>query len=572
MGTSKQRARPGTKKKLAKTPTGIRGFDELSDGGLPRGRPTLVTGATGSGKTLLGIEFLVRGARDYGEPGVLMTFEESATDVTENVASLGFDLAGLEKNGLLVVDAVRVDPAEIVSTGAFDLDGLFARLASAVDQVDAKRVMLDSIEVLFGTLGNEGIVRGELTRLFRWLKDRGLTAVVTGERGREGQLTRFGIEEYVSDCVIVLDHRVTDELSTRRLRVAKYRGSEHGTNEYPFLITDHGITVLPITSVGLAYGATTERVSTGMPQLDQMLGGGVFRGTTAMVNGGAGTGKTTIAAQMIDAACARGERALFISFEESPDQLIRNMGSVNIDLLRWKKAGLLQMWSERATTFGLESHLGRLERVLDETAPSVVALDGMASLVHTGSVNEVTAAVTRELDMIKARGITGVLTSLTRDTDIETSTVAVSSLVDTLLLVRNVESDGERNRLLFVIKSRGTEHSNQVREFVLTEHGAELVEVDVGPQGVVTGSARVTLEAGRREAAAKRRGDVEQQRAALSRRSVEVDAQIAALRAQLADEAATLEQELAQEARQQDLRSATYTELSGAHGDGAASR
>jgi len=572
MGASKQRARSGTKKKLAKTPTGIRGFDELSDGGLPRGRPTLVTGATGSGKTLLGIEFLVRGARDYGEPGVLMTFEESATDVTENVASLGFDLAGLEKNGLLVVDAVRVDPAEIVSTGAFDLDGLFARLASAVDQVGAKRVLLDSIEVLFGALGNEGIVRGELTRLFRWLKDRGLTAVVTGERGREGQLTRFGIEEYVSDCVIILDHRVTHELSTRRLRVAKYRGSEHGTNEYPFLITDHGITVLPITSVGLAYGATTERVSTGMPQLDQMLGGGVFRGTTAMVNGGAGTGKTTIAAQMIDAACARGERALFISFEESPDQLIRNMGSVNIDLLRWKKAGLLQMWSERATTFGLESHLGRLERVLDETAPSVVALDGMASLVHTGSVNEVTAAVTRELDMLKARGITGVLTSLTRDTDIETSTVAVSSLVDTLLLVRNVESDGERNRLLFVIKSRGTEHSNQVREFVLTEHGAELVEVDVGPQGVVTGSARVTLEAGRREAAAKQRGDVEQQRAALSRRSVEVDAQIAALRAQLADEAATLEQELAQEARQQDLRSATYTELSGAHGDGAASR
>ena len=572
MGTLKQRARSGTKKKLAKTPTGIRGFDELSDGGLPRGRPTLVTGATGSGKTLLGIEFLVRGARDYGEPGVLMTFEESATDVTANVASLGFDLAGLEKNGLLVIDAVRVDPAEIVSTGAFDLDGLFARLASAVDQVDAKRVMLDSIEVLFGTLGNEGIVRGELTRLFRWLKDRGLTAVVTGERGREGQLTRFGIEEYVSDCVIILDHRVTDELSTRRLRVAKYRGSEHGTNEYPFLITDHGITVLPITSVGLAYGATTERVSTGMPQLDQMLGGGVFRGTTAMVTGGAGTGKTTIAAQMIDAACARGERALFISFEESPDQLIRNMGSVNIDLLRWKKAGLLQMWSERATTFGLESHLGRLERVLDETAPSVVALDGMASLVHTGSVNEVTATVTRELDMIKARGITGVLTSLTRDTDIETSTVAVSSLVDTLLLVRNVESDGERNRLLFVIKSRGTEHSNQVREFVLTEHGAELVEVDVGPQGVVTGSARVTLEAGRREAAARRRGDVEQQRAALSRRSTEVDAQIAALRAQLADEAATLEQELAQEARQQDLRSATYTELSTAHGDGAASR
>src|ERR1035437_1300700 len=313
--------------RLAKAPSGIRGFDQVTDGGLPRGRPTLVTGSSGSGKTLFGIEFLVRGARDFGEPGVLMTFEESATDVVENVASLGFDLAQLEKDGLLVVDAIHIDPGKILAAGAFDLDGLFIRLASAVEEVGAKRVVLDTIEVLFGALGNEGIVRGELGRLFGWLKDRGLTAVVTGERGRQGQLTRFGIEEYVSDCVIVLDHRVSDEISTRRLRVAKYRGSEHGTNEYPFLITNKGLTVLPITSVGLSYGASSERVSTGMAQLDRMLGGGVHRGSTVMVTGGAGTGKTTLAAQVVDAACARGERALFISFEESPDQLVRNMES-----------------------------------------------------------------------------------------------------------------------------------------------------------------------------------------------------------------------------------------------------
>ena len=573
MGTStKPRAGALVQGRLAKAPTGFRGFDQVTDGGLPRGRPTLVTGASGSGKTLFGVEFLVRGARDFGEPGVLMTFEESAADVVENVASLGFDLAQLEKDGLLVVDAVHVDPGEILAAGAFDLDGLFIRLASAVDEVGAQRVVLDTIEVLFGALGNEGIVRGELGRLFGWLKDRGLTAVVTGERGREGQLTRFGIEEYGSDCVIVLDHRVSEEISTRRLRVAKYRGSEHGTNEYPFLITGRGLTVLPLTAVGLSYDAPTERVSTGMPQLDTMLGGGVFRGTTVMVTGGAGTGKTTLAAQMVDAACARGERALFISFEESPAQLLRNMASVGIDLGRWVEAGLLQMWSERATTFGLESHLGRLEQLLDDTAPAVVALDALACLTHAGAGYEVTAAVTRELDLIKARGITGVLTALTHDVQVEMNTLAMSSLVDTWLLVRNLESDGERNRLLFVIKSRGSEHSNQVREFVLTEHGVELVEVDVGPQGVVTGSARVALEAGRAEAEVRRRQDIEARRASLSRRSAEVDAQIAVLRAQLEEEAAALEREITQESRRDEQGTMARRAVSNARGDGAAAQ
>jgi len=528
----------------------------------------LVTGASGSGKSLFGMEFLVRGARDLGEPGVLLSFEESAADLRQNVASLGFDLARLEADGLLVVDAIHVDPSEVVNAGAFDLDGLFIRLASAVDEVGAKRVVLDTIEVLFSALGNEGVVRGELGRLFGWLKDRGLTTVVTGERGREGQLTRFGIEEYVSDCVIVLDHRVSDDISTRRLRVAKYRGSSHGTNEYPFLITDRGFSVLPITSLGLSYGASTERVSTGMPELDEMLGGGVFRGTTVMVSGSAGTGKTTIAAAMVDAACARGERALFVSFEESPDQLVRNMASVGIDLHRWVEAGLLQMWSERATSYGLESHLGRLERILDDTAPSVVALDAIASLAHVGSAGETSSAVARELDLIKARGITGVLTTLTHDVDVQSSALEVSSLIDTWLLVRNVESDAERNRLLFVIKSRGTEHSNQVREFVLTKDGARLVDVSVGSAGVVTGSARAALGEQQRAEAARREQDTAARRGALARRSAEVDAQIAVLRARLADETAALDRRVAQESGEAGLADMAHTALVDARGDG----
>lgn len=558
MGTStRPRAASPIEGGLAKAATGIRGFDELTGGGLPRGRTTLVTGGAGSGKSLFGMEFLVHGARVHGEPGVLLTFEEAETDLRENVASLGFDLAQLKQDGLLVVDAIRVDATEIVNAGAFDLEGLFIRLASAVDHVGAKRVVLDTIESLVNAFGSDVIVRAELGRLFRWLKARGLTTVVTGERGREGRLTRYGIEEYVSDCVIVLDHRVRDDISTRRLRVAKYRGSTHGTNEYPFLITDTGFAVLPITSVDLAYGASSERVSTGVPQLDHMLGGGVYRGSMVMVSGGAGTGKTTLAAAIVDAACARGERALFISFEESPEQLVRNMSSVGIDLRRWVDAGLLQMWSERATAYGLESHLGRLERMLDATAPTLVALDAIGSLGSVGSVSEVRSAATREMHMIKARGISGVLTTLTKEADEGTSALELASLIDTWLLVRNLEADGERNRLMFVIKSRGMAHSNQAREFILTEHGPELLNVYVGPGGVVTGSARESLQAGVKAAAVRRSEEIE----ALYRRSEEMNAQIAVLRRQLAEESAALDRPSVQESSDAQLHSSVHASL-----------
>ncbi len=475
---------------LAKVPTGIAGFDEITHGGLPQGRPTLVTGAAGSGKTLFGMEFLVRGAVDHGEPGVFLAFEELATDLAVNVASLGFDLARLEREDLLVVDAFRLDPAEYVETGAFDLEGLFIRLAGAVDSIGARRVVIDTIEVLFTALPNAGIVRGELGRLFRWLKERGLTVVITGERGDAGSLTRFGIEEYVSDCVVSLDHRVTDEISTRRLRVLKYRGSLHGTNEYPFLITDRGIDVVPITSVGLDHEASDERVSTGIDELDEMLSGGVYRGSAVMISGSSGTGKTSVGVAVADAACARGERALFVSLEESPAQLVRNMRSIGYDLQRWIDDGLLLIQAVPPTAFGLEEHLSKLHRWLDDTSPSIVVLDAIASLVKSGANSEAVSVISRDLDLLKSRGITTVLTTLSRGPASESSEIEISSLADTWLLLRNIEDDGERTRLMFVIKSRGSAHSNQVREFLLTDDGPQLVEVYTTPDGVLTGSAR----------------------------------------------------------------------------------
>ena len=485
---------------------------------------------------MFGIEFLVRGARDFGEPGVMLAFEEAQDDLVTNVASLGFDLEQLESDGLLAIDAFRLDPAEIVETGSFDLEGLFIRLQMAVESVGAKRVVLDTIELLFSALPNEAIIRGELGRLFRWLKERDLTVVITGERGKLGNLTRFGIEEYVSDCVVTLDHRVTDEISTRRLRVVKYRGSLHGTNEYPFLITAQGLVVVPITSVGLTYEASTERVSSGIPRLDEMLRGGVYRGSSVMISGTAGTGKTSIGAMMANASCERGEKALFFSFEESPDQLVRNMRSIGLDLQRWIDSGLLQVRAIRPTAFGFEEHLAMLHQLLNEHEPQLVVLDAVASLTHAGARSATTSAISRDLDLLKGRGITTVMTTLTHGVREESSEVDVSSLVDTWLLLRNQESNGERNRLLFVIKSRGSAHSNQVREFVLTDDGAELLDVYVGPNGVLTGSERVEQVAWEHLSQTSRADETERRRQELAQRSAALTAQIAALEAKLTAE------------------------------------
>ena len=491
---------------LPKAPTGIRGLDEITRGGLPRGRCTLVTGGAGCGKTLLGLQFLVAGAREFGEPGVLVTFEESVEEVTADVASLGLDLDGLQRDGLLVIYAFRVEPMELVGTEEFNFEPLFLLLDAAIERIGARRVVLDTIEALFGMFKSQAIVRAELVRLFRWLKDRAVTAVVTGERGENDALTRYGIEQYVSDCVIALDHRTRDEISTRWLQVVKYRGSEHATSKYPFLITDRGFEVPPVTSVGLDYRAPSERISTGVPQLDQMLAGGLFRGSSVLVSGAAGTGKTTLGAHLIDAACARGERALLILFEESPDEVIRNQRSVGLDLGRWVEAGLLRIWAVRSAEFGMDNHLTVVSGLVAEHAPVVAMIDGMASLISGSSRSEVTLMLARKFHIFKTRGITAIATVLSQE-DAETA-AGVSSRADTWLLLRSVESTGERKRLLFVCKQRGSAHSNQVREFLLTDHGIELADVYLGPGGVLTGSARLSQASGERDARLQQREEL----------------------------------------------------------------
>lgn len=546
---------------LPKAPTGIEGLDDITRGGFPRGRPTLVCGSAGAGKTLLAMEFLVRGATEYNDPGVFMAFEETAAELTQNVRSLGFDLDELTKEKKLAIDFVRIERSEIDETGDYDLEGLFIRLGAAIDAIGAKRVVLDTIENLFAGLQNEGILRAELRRLFRWLKDRDITAVITAERG-EGALTRHGLEEYVSDCVILLDHRVTDQVSTRRLRIVKYRGTAHGTNEYPFLIDEDGFSVLPVTSLGMQHRVSEERISSGVPRLDTMLSGkGFYRGTTILVSGTAGTGKTSLAASFVDAACRRGERCLYLSFEESQGQLIRNMRSIGLNLEQWAKKKLLRFHSSRATFYGLEMHLAIIHKMVQEFQPSVVVIDPIGSLIEAGNRRDAHIMLIRLIDFLKQRQITAFLTNLTSGgTALERTDVEVSSIVDTWLFMRDIELDGERNRALYVLKSRGMAHSNQLREFLLTPQGVDLLDVYVGPEGVLTGSSRLSQEAREQAAAVARQQDADRRDRDRMRKREALEARIAALRKEFeveeAEAATTGAEELSREEVIQETREA----------------
>jgi circadian clock protein KaiC len=520
---------------LLKSPTGIQGLDEITFGGLPKGRTSLVAGSAGSGKTLLAMEFLVRGATDYNENGVFIAFEETDDELITNVASLGFRLDKLVKDNRIMIDHIHIDPKEIEETGEYDLEGLFIRIDHAVKSVGAKRIVLDTIESLFSGFSNPAILRAELRRLFRWLKDHGLTAIITGERG-DNTITRQGLEEYVSDCVIVLDHRVREESSTRRLRILKYRGSMHGTNEYPFLIDNSGFSVLPITSLGLTHEVTNERVSSGIQELDNMLDNkGFYKGSSILVSGTAGTGKSSLSAQFATTTCEKGRKILYFSLEESPAQVIRNMRSIGIDLEKWQKKGLLRFHAMRPTMSGLEMHLTTIHSEIQHFRPDAVIVDPINSFVSGSNSLEARAMAMRLIDFLKFKGITAFFTYLSRTSD-DIEHNFISSLIDTWILLRDLEKNGERNRGIYILKSRGMKHSNQIREFILTDKGIILVDVFPGLDGVLTGSARVAQEMRNNEEKHLLRQEIDHMKKSIEQKKKSMQSRIEAIKAEFETE------------------------------------
>ncbi|MBD2187497.1 circadian clock protein KaiC [Pseudanabaena mucicola] len=557
------RSKKTLKPQLPKSPTGIQGLDEITDGGLPQGRPTLVCGSAGCGKTLFGVEFLVHGAIKYGEAGVLMTFEENAQEIAQNVVSLGWDLEQLEADGKLIIDHVYISPLGIEETGDYNLDGLFIRLGSAIQEIGAKRVVLDTLEVLFAGLTNAHIVRSELHRLFRWLKEQGVTAIITGERG-SNTLTRQGLEEYVSDCVIRLEQRTSEEITTRYLQIFKYRGSRHGSNEYPFIIEENGISVVPVTSVGLDYEISTERVSTGIPRLDAMLDeGGYYRGSSILVTGMAGTGKTTLAGFFASATCDRGERCLYLAMEEPPQQILRNQRSVGLDLTHHVENGLLRFESVRPTAYGLELRLLTIQNWVKEFKPSSIVVDPMSNLASSGTLNQTKNFLMRLIDIFKSQQITVFFTNLLQGgSPFEHTDLGTSSLMDTWLELRTMETNGERNRTLYILKSRGMQHSNQVREFILTSSGIDIVDVYLGRQGFLTGTARVAQQAQEKLEHIHQKQEFERKKLRLEQQQSLVKAQIQALEIQLAIEQAELDMFSQQEDISQQILTDSKFEIS----------
>ncbi len=547
---------------LEKSPTGIRGLDEITYGGLPKGRPTLVCGNAGCGKTVLGMQFLINGAMQFNEPGVFVTFEETEEDLVKNFRSFGYDLPDLAQHKLLSIDYVYIERSEIEETGEYSLDGLFIRLGLAIDTLGARRVVLDSIEALFGGLSNTGILRAELRRLFRWLKEKGVTAVVTAERG-ENSLTRYGLEEYIADCVILLDFRVDDQISTRRLRVVKYRGSLHGNDEYPFLISAKGLSLQPISSVGLDYPVTTERISSGIPRLDAMLGGsGYYRSTTILISGTAGTGKSSLSGFFARATCQRGERCLYLAFEEAGAQIVRNMRSIGLDLQPWVDQGLLRFMASRPMQEGLEKHLTVIQDVIVDYNPAVVVIDPITNLIAAGSILQTKAMLIRLIDFLKMKGITCLITDLTHPQGgSEKTSEEISSLIDTWILLRDIEINGERNRGLYILKSRGMAHSNQIREFQMSNEGIDLIDVYLGPSGVLTGSARAAQEAEQRNEALARQQEAARRQRELNRKRQVLEQQLVALQADLENVAEEMQTLHADEEQKEELKTEGQSEI-----------
>ena len=555
-------AKKQTDIRLEKCPTGIRGFDEISDGGLPKGRTTLICGSAGCGKTILAMEFLLRGAIQFQEPGVFISFEEPPKDLASNFASMGYDLNDLIARKLIAMDHIYIERSEIEETGEYDLEGLFIRPAYAIDSIKAKRIVLDTVESLFSGLTSVGILRAELRRLFAWFKDRGITAVITGESG-EKTLTRYGLEEYVADCVILLDFRVREQISTRRLRIIKYRGSSHGADEYPFLIEKTGISILPVTSLGLEHTVSNERISSGIPRLDSMLAGkGFYRGSTILISGTAGTGKTSFANKFVESACRRGERCLYLAFEESADQIMRNMKSIGTDLTPWVKKGNLKFHASRPSLYGLEMHLVTIHNLISDFNPQIIIVDPVSNLTAVGSSIEVKSVLTRLFDYLKASHITTLLTDLVHfGINLETTNEEISSLIDTWILLRDIEINGERNRGLYILKSRGMPHSNQIREVVLSDRGIDLVDVYLGSGGVLTGSARAAQEAKEKAEVRNYQSEADRRMREQERKRKILEAKIAALHAEFDMESEEIRIMAAEEAKKRNGVTAERDEM-----------
>ncbi len=535
---------------LEKCPSGIKGLDEITEGGLPKGRPTLICGSAGCGKTLFAMQFLVQGA-EIGEPGVFISFEENQEELEKNFASLGVDLKTLIEQQKFLVEYIYLERAEIEETGEFDLEGLFIRLAYAVEQIGAKRIVLDTIEALFSGLPNEFILRAELRRLFSWLKSKGLTAIITGERG-ENSLTRYGLEEYVADCVILLDNPIVNKISTRNLRIIKYRGSAHGSNEYPFLIDKDGISILPITSLQLEHEASTQHISSGIESLDTMLGGkGYYKGSSVLITGSSGSGKSTLAAEFINKSCEDGKKCLIFAFEESPKQIIRNMRSIGIDLSTWVDKGLLKFHATRPTLYGLETHLVNITKEINQFQPEVVIFDPISNLITVGSTEEVKSMLTRLIDFLKNLQITTLSTALRKMGHIETD-IGVSSLMDCWINLFSLETNGERNRTIDIVKTRGMDHSNQVREFKITNDGIKLVDLYLGPSGMLTGSARVSQIAKENAEKLKQKQEIERKQRELEQKRKSLEAKIAGLKSQFEAEKFELTKSIEQETLNED--------------------
>ena len=536
---------------LEKTLTGIEGLDDITEGGLPQGRPTLVCGAAGCGKTIFAMEFIIHGA-EMGEPGVFVSFEESIEDLKKNFISMNSNLNDLIDENKISFDYVHIERSEIEETGEYDLEGLFIRLGYAIDSIGAKRIVLDTVESLFSGFSAEALLRAELRRLFQWLKNKGVTAVITGESG-EKTLTRYGLEEYVADCVILLNNPVLNKITTRNLRIVKYRGSSHGTNEYPFLIDEKGITVLPITSIGLDHHVSEEYISTGIERLDSMMDGkGFYKGSSVLITGNAGTGKSSFAAQFVDAACKNGERCLYFAFEESPEQIMRNMKSIGFDLGHWVDKGLLQFHSTRPTLYGLEIHLVTLYKLVNEFIPDIVVIDPISNLITAGSLDDVKSMLTRLIDFLKDRQITSLSTSLSLMGHVEAD-IGVSSLMDTWIDLRSRENNGERNRTIDIIKSRGMDHSNQLREFLITSNGIELKDVYLGPEGMLTGSARISQIALEKAQKLMRKQEIERKQREIERKRESMDAQIAEIKSNFEAEEEELERIIEQKKLKEDV-------------------